>query len=406
MNLVYKHEKPLFIISAIVSTIAWLALIGGTFGAVLFYILIVYLFILFSHSAFISHLKGSGVKITAEQFPDLHVRLLDCCARVGLQKIPDAYLLRTGFFNALATRFLGKNFVVVFTEVIDALESHPDALNFYIGHELGHLHRKHINWNAFLLPASILPLLGASLRRAEEYTCDRYGVVCCDTEESIKYAIAALAAGDSRWNYMNADAYTKQISMTSEFWMSFNELTGDYPWLTKRMASALALKRAQDIKHPRRHLFAWFLAIFTPRFGMGGGLSSVIIVVAIIGILAAVALPAYQDYTKRAHYMSAYKNAQEVRRKVDSYVGANQAVPTDLKDLGYAGEIYDQKGKFSIELIGGDTESSLSIVATFETAMGDSEGKIYLNAEAQGARVDWSCTGEDILEKYLPKECR
>jgi Tfp pilus assembly protein PilE len=194
--------------------------------------------------------------------------------------------------------------------------------------------------------------------------------------------------------------------MTSEFWMSFNELTGDYPWLTKRMATAIAVKRGEDIKHPRRHLFAWFLSIFTPRFGMGGGLSSVIIVVAIIGVLAAVALPAYQDYSKRSHYMIAYKSAQEVRRKVDSYVGANQTVPTDLKDLGYAGEIYDQKGKYSIELVGGDTESSLSIVTTFEATMTDSEGKIHLNAEAQGTRVDWSCIGEEIPEKYLPKECR
>lgn len=198
MDLIYKNEKKLFLIAAIISTLFWIALTVGTFGAVLLYLLLGYLFFLFAHSAFISHLKGSGVRISEEQYPDLHEKLVNGCNKVGLKEVPAAYLLRTDYFNALATKFLGHHFVVLFTDVIDALEDHSGAIDFYIGHELGHIHRKHLSWSTFIMPATLLPVLGTSLRRAEEYTCDRYGVACCQSEDDIKFALAAIAAGDTR----------------------------------------------------------------------------------------------------------------------------------------------------------------------------------------------------------------
>lgn len=147
MNLVYKHEKPLLLVTAVLAVAIWLALIlGGTLGIVLLYLLVGgYVFFLFAHSAFISHLKGGsgGVRISREQYPDLYDRLIRCCEKVGgVKEVPEAYLLRTDFFNALATKFLGRHFVVLFTDVVDALEERPDAIDFYIGHELGHIHRR------------------------------------------------------------------------------------------------------------------------------------------------------------------------------------------------------------------------------------------------------------------------
>jgi len=90
-----------------------------------------------------------------------------------------------------------------------------------------------------------------------------------------------------------------QVAVTNEFRMSLHELTNDYPWRTKRMASALAFRQNEEFRHPRRSLFAGLLSIFVPRFGAGGG-TSLLTSVAMIGILAAIAIPAYQDYTIRA----------------------------------------------------------------------------------------------------------
>jgi Zn-dependent protease with chaperone function/Tfp pilus assembly protein PilE len=393
VKLHYKHEKPLFLIAATISAFVFLPIILGSLGL---YLLIGYVVFLFVHSVFISHLKGSGVRISETQYPDLYDKVVKGCNKFAIAEIPEAYLLRTGFFNALATRFLSRHFLVLYTDVVDALEEQPGALDFYIGHELGHIHRKHLKWGWFLFPASFVPLLGAALRRAEEYTCDRYGAACCETEDDIKAAIAALAAGDSRWKSMNYDSYLEQIQCTSGFWMSFNELTSDYPWLTKRMASAIAFKRGENIKHPRRHGFAWFLACFAPRVGTSG-LSSMFVIVALVGILAAIAVPAYKDYTDRNKMSLVYSSAQDVKAKVETFVVNNQQWPASMKSLGYNSEtVKDSKSSASFSLYGEGM-----VIANV-----DKESYLVLEPSVSQGNLIWKCFGENIPKKILPDACK
>ncbi|MDX1816825.1 MAG: M48 family metalloprotease [Marinobacter sp.] len=403
MDLVYKHEKPLLRIAIVLSAIIWLALLVGTFGILLVYLLLGYLFFLFAHSAFISHLKGSGVRISPEQYPDLYDRLSRCCEKVGVSKVPEAYLLRTDFFNALATKFLGRHFVVLFTDVIDALEDQPGAVDFYIGHELGHIHRKHLSWRAFVMPGSLLPVLGPALRRAEEYTCDRYGVACCQSEDDIKAAIAAIAAGDTRWKTINVDAYVGQVEVTNGFWMSFNELTGDYPWLTKRMAAAIALAQGREVTHPRRSLWAWALSFFVPRLGGGaGGAASLLVTVALIGVLAAVAIPAYQQYVEKARYAAAYSQAREVQERVSSYAYENQAWPTDMQQLGYPSLTLDNAPQgYTIDVY----EEGMIGVEMGVDSSGESQYLVLEPSVTEGT-IEWACYGQNADQRYLPASCR
>ncbi len=369
MDLRYKNEKPLFVIAAILAGVFWTLLLLGTIGLLLLYLLIGYVAFLFAHSAFISYLQGTGVKITEEQYPDLHQKLNHACARIELAQVPDAYILRTDVFNALATKFLRRHFIVLFSDVIDALEDAPDAVDFYIGHELGHIQRGHIKWGVFLAPALLLPWLGAAYRRAQEYTCDRYGAHCTNSEENIVKALSVIAAGNSRARTLNASAYLKQIQDSQGFWMSFNELTSDYPWLTKRMASAIAFKRGDSIKHPTRHWFAWVLTFFIPRFGLGGGggIIGLFIIIAIIGILAAVAIPQYENYLARTAYVTdyaeeamladpvdtdkAYELALSVRSDFETFVLESNEWPLSFTDLGYGQEtLYSDDGSFSMDI--------------------------------------------------------
>jgi len=310
MEMVYKNEKPLFTLALIISLTFWLLLVVGTVGIALFYGLIFYIAYLFAQSGFISHIKGTGVKVSTTQYPDLHERLVACCKKIGLDLMPACYVLRTDVFNALATKFHGRHFIVLFSDVVDTLKDDPEALNFYIGHELGHIHRKHLTWGVWLAPARILPLLGAAYSRACEYTCDRYGLACCESPSAAQRGLVAIGAGSTRFSTTNIDGYIGQSAETNGFWMSFHELCGGYPWLVKRTAAVKMLAEGKEPVHPGRNPVAWLFACGVPNAGMGGA-GSLIIVVAIIGILAAVAIPIYTQYQQRAMFGAAMEQSGE-----------------------------------------------------------------------------------------------
>ena len=98
---------------------------------------------------------------------------------------------------------------------------------------------KHLTGRLLRAPVLWLPLLGAAYSRAKESTCDRHGRACCESPESAARAMVALAAGAERWRQVDLPAFEAQASLSRGFWMSYHELTGGYPWLTKRVARVL-----------------------------------------------------------------------------------------------------------------------------------------------------------------------
>lgn len=266
-KLIYKHEKKLFWILFVVSTIAWVALTAVTYGAILLIFSVGFILYLFAQSALISHLRGHGALIAADQFPDLNQRVLACAKELDMKKAPAAYIMNgNGVLNAFATQFLRRHYIVLLSTVVDALQENLDAINFYIGHELGHIKRRHLAWSTYLAPGSILPIAGAAYSRSREYTCDKNGAACCESPQSAQQALAALAVGTRRWQDINLKNYVGQVKETSGFWMSFHELLRSYPWLTKRVAR-VSPDFPQD-RMPRRNPFAVFLCLFIPRLSL------------------------------------------------------------------------------------------------------------------------------------------
>ncbi|MET0857522.1 MAG: M48 family metalloprotease [Telluria sp.] len=403
MDLVYKNEKTLFGIMLVLSVLLWILLVVGTVGLALVYGALFFLVYCFAQSALISHIKGNGVQITAQQFPDLHRQIAACCEKLEQREQPDAYLMQMGgAFNAFATRFFGRDFLVLYSDVVDALEDNPDALNFYIGHEIGHIKRRHLKWSSVLLPASILPVIGAAYSRAREYTCDRHGMAACDHPLNAEFGIAALAAGGKRWRTMSKSEYIGQSRHTDSFWMSFHELVGDYPWLVKRMGAVRALAQGQEPSQPRRHPMAMVLALFVPRLGVGGG-GGLIVTIAVVGILAAVAIPAYQDYTKKSQVAAAYEGGRQTTAAVEKYFYANDKVPATLEAAGASAQ---PAGNASIELIQLNPENAVIRVLTRMTTVHGQGVLVFAPSLDANKRIAWKCGAEDIDARLLPPQCR
>jgi len=401
MNLIYKNEKTLFGIMLGLSLLIWAALVIGTVGMALVYLLLFFISYCFAQSALVSYLKGTAVQITPAQFPDLHQRIEACCQRLGLERVPEAYLLQMGgAFNAFATRFLGNNFIVLYSDVVDALEERPDAINFYIGHEIGHIKRNHLRWTALLAPAAFLPLLGAAYARAREYTCDRHGFHACDDLKSAQVGLAALAAGGKRWRQLSVSNYTAQAQQSGGFWMSFHELVGDYPWLVKRMAVVRGLAQGNEVPPPSRHGLAYLLALFVPRLGVGGA-GSVLAVVALIGVLAAVAVPAYGEYTAKARMAQAVAVGHEATAAVERYFYANGRGPATLEQAGYAMD----DPSHAVQDVTVDPGNGM--VRVFPSDL-NYRGKAiaFTPSVDENKRVVWRCASEEIPANVLPPECR
>lgn len=263
----YPHEKTLFIIAAVISILVWIGFIVFTKGIILLGLPIVWVLYLFVQSGFISRLKGTGALVSDSQFPDIQRRIKTCAEKTGLTVVPKVYILHgDGMFNAFATHFLRTHYIILLSDILDALEGDPEAINFYIGHEMGHIDRKHLFYAPFLSVALILPLLGAAYLRAREYTCDMYGALCCDPKAA-QQGLAALGVGGKRYKTLNMDEYIGQTEETSGFWMSFHELIASYPWLVKRLAR---VSPGRDAKIPARHPLAYFIALFVPKINIMG----------------------------------------------------------------------------------------------------------------------------------------
>jgi Tfp pilus assembly major pilin PilA len=233
-------------------------------------------------------------------------------------------------------------------------------------------------------------LLGAAYSRARESTCDRHGLACSGSAEGAARALAALAAGSESWKQLNVAGYIQQSSHSSGFWMSYHELTGGYPWLTKRVARVMDA----DAAIPGRNGLAYLLAAITPHVGRTGGGFGLIVLIYVVAILAAVALPAYQDYTVRAALGGVLAETESTRDALGSYYESNQAIPASLEALGVTAQLADGS-QLSLD--------TANMVLTVSTQYGEF---LLIPAQDEQGGIVWECTnGEGLRASQLPSFC-
>ena len=132
----------------------------------------------------------------------------------------------------------------------------------------------------------------------------------------------------------------------------------------------------------------------------GFTLLELLIVIAIIAILASMAVPAYQDYLKRAHVYEGFSLASNVKFAVYEYQTKNGTWPTDnlAADLPSASSIRGN-ATHSIAVNNGN------IIITYNTKVAPGAQLILQGASTSGG-VTWTCTGGSLKAELRPSNCR
>lgn len=166
-----------------------------------------------------------------------------------------------------------------------------------------------------------------------------------------------------------------------------------YRHLNKKILKA---KNFSDDKEKRLRMIA-------AEGGTSGAALIVILIfvfIAIIGILAAVAIPAYQDYITRAKVTEGLSYGEKYKSKVEAYAIQNQQWPQSITDTGVVEQIPHpnvesisiENGVVVIKYAGGSQIKGKSIALIPSV---NDEGYIV-----------WECKGIDIENRYLPASCR
>jgi len=142
----------------------------------------------------------------------------------------------------------------------------------------------------------------------------------------------------------------------------------------------------------------------------GFTLIELMIVVAIIGILAAIAIPAYQDYTVRAQVSEGLNLSGGAKTAVTEFFQDRGAWPTDNTEAGIDPVATNISGKYvaSVTVTGGGAAASVITVLYGNQANAAllAGNDLTMTPFDNGGSVSWTCASATLPAKHLPAACR
>lgn len=127
------------------------------------------------------------------------------------------------------------------------------------------------------------------------------------------------------------------------------------------------------------------------------------IVAAIVAILAALAIPAYQEYTIRARVSEGFALAETAKLAVSEFAVAHNVLPARQADTGYVSPAPTS----NVDSIAIANNTGVITITYGPAVAADGANTIIMTPTLNlNEDVTWVCTGGTLLFKYRPASCR
>jgi Zn-dependent protease with chaperone function len=198
------------------------------------YVLIIVLFVLFQKIYLIGYMKANGMEINTNQFSAVYAEYQKMTQEAQIKKVPKLFILQQGgALNAFAVRFSGNNYIAIYSDIFSLMHTDIDAVRFILGHEIGHVARKHMTKRFWTCLSSIIPFLTAAYSRHCEYTCDQYGKVL--SPNNYKNGLLVIAAGKDLYKNVNIESYISNADINYTASAKFIGICLSHPSIPKRL---------------------------------------------------------------------------------------------------------------------------------------------------------------------------
>lgn len=267
-KLIYPNERKYFVVATIFSILSYISLIVSIGGILLILFFLGLSF--FAHGLMLANIRTNGVKLSSKQFPIVFEKTKVLCEKMGMITLPDVYVMQSGgILNAFATRFFGRNMVVLYSEFFELInQGAENELEFIIAHELAHIKRRHISKQMLILPAMWIPFLSEAYSRTCEYTCDRFGAYYTGNTEASKNSLMILAIGKDLYPCVNQMEFLEQINQESGFFVWLSEKISTHPPLPKRVREIDLFEKGEFSSSPKSKL--WIVLVVLSLIILGG----------------------------------------------------------------------------------------------------------------------------------------
>ena len=192
-----------------------------------------------------ARIHGSAIRVSENQFPEIHACVQAYSRRLGLPEAPATYVYEASFINAFAMKIGGRGYVMLTDDIIDACSRSGDmrTLRFIIGHELAHHALGHTG-----IVRGWIRTINMRLSRLDEFSCDAVGAALDGDRQASARAMLILAAGPQlfpRLNLRALDEQADEVIADSNSKKSERKMT--HPLLLRRYAS---LRHGWDRVYP------------------------------------------------------------------------------------------------------------------------------------------------------------